>query len=106
MCSRRSTWVDVEHNTIGGSMRLGRILLSAGLWGCAPAALAQSSAEYPHRAIRIYVPLSADDNLANVATQLSGPCSARLGTTGTLVTSPRLSHFLGHPDFSRSDKVI
>src|SRR5260221_68497 len=55
MRSMRSTWS--EHNTIGGNMRLARVLLSAALSACGTAALAQ--ADYPHRAIRIVVPLAA-----------------------------------------------
>src|SRR2546423_15104030 len=73
MRSRRSTWVDVEHNTIGGDMRLAAILLSAVLSGCGLVALAQSTADYPHRAVRIIVPLAAGGNVDNVAPTLADP---------------------------------
>src|SRR5260221_8489863 len=77
MRSRRSTWVDVEHNTIGGNMRLARILLSAALSACGTAALAQ--ADYPHRAIRIVVPLAAGGNVGIVARTLAEHVAKSLG---------------------------
>src|SRR5258705_13305080 len=67
MRSMRSTWS--EHNTIGGNMRLARILLSAALSACGTAALAQ--ADYPHRAIRIVVPLAAGGNVDIAARTLA-----------------------------------
>src|SRR5438445_12858362 len=79
MRSSRSTWVDVEHNTIGANMRLARILLSAVLSGCGPAALAQSAADYPHRAIRIIVPLAAGGNVDLVARTIADQVSKSLG---------------------------
>src|SRR6266571_2983520 len=77
MRSMRSTWS--EHNTIGANMRLARILLSAVLSGCGPAALAQSAADYPHRAIRIIVPLAAGGNVDIVARTLADQVSKSLG---------------------------
>src|SRR2546430_13660953 len=79
MRSRRSTWVDVEHNTIGGNMRLAPILLSAVLSGCGPVALAQSTADYPHRAVRIIVSLAAGGNLDILPRTLPGPGFENLG---------------------------
>src|SRR5258708_5811580 len=95
MRSRRSTWVDVEHNTIGGNMRLARILLSAVLSGCVPAALAQSTADYPHRAIRIVVPLAAGGNVDIVARTLAGQVSKSLGQTVLVENRPRASSRAG-----------
>ncbi len=59
-------------------MRLARILLSAVLSGYGPVALAQSSADYPHRAIRIIVPLAAGGNVDIVARTLADQVSKSL----------------------------
>jgi len=59
-------------------MRLARILLSAALWASGPVALAQSP-DYPHRAIRIIVPLAAGGNVDIVARTLADPVSKSLG---------------------------
>src|SRR2546426_9646519 len=97
MRSSRSTWVDVEHNTIGGDMRLARILLSAVLSGCGPAALAQSTADYPHRAIRIIVPLAAGGNVDIVARTLADPGSKSPGQPGLRQNPPGASRPAGTP---------
>ncbi len=60
-------------------MRLARILLSVVLSGCGPVALAQSTADYPHRAIRIIVPVAAGGNVDLVARTLADPISKNLG---------------------------
>ena len=60
-------------------MRLARILLSAVLSGCGPVALAQATADYPHRAIRIIVPLAAGGNVDIVARTLADQVSKSLG---------------------------
>src|SRR5260221_3968100 len=95
MRSRRSTWVDVEHNTIGGNMRLARILLSAVLSGYGPVALAQSSADYPHRAIRIIVPLAAGGQGHIVARNPSDQGSEKLCPGRLLPEPPRASWLPG-----------
>src|SRR5207247_10847050 len=77
MRSMRSPWS--EHNTIGGNMRLARIVLSAVLSGCGPVALAQSAADYPHRAIRIIVPLAAGGNVDIAARTLADQVTKSLG---------------------------
>src|SRR5260221_14109238 len=89
MRSSRSTWVDAEHNTIGGNMRLARILLSAVLSGYGPVALAQSSADYPHRAIRIIVPLAAGGNLDIVPRPLPDQGLKNPGQAVLLENPPR-----------------
>jgi tripartite-type tricarboxylate transporter receptor subunit TctC len=83
-------------------MRLGRILLSAVLWGCAPAALAQSSADYPHRAIRIIVPLAAGGNVDIVARTLADPVSKSLGQTVLVENRPGASSLVGTQFVARS----
>src|SRR5258708_3094629 len=93
MRSRRSTWVDVEHNTIRGSMRLVRILLSVVLSGCGPIALAQ--ADYPHRAIRIIVPLAAGGNVDIVARTLADQVSKSLAQPGLVENPPGASSLVG-----------
>jgi hypothetical protein len=60
-------------------MRLATILFSAVLSGYGPAALAQSTADYPHRAIRIVVPLAAGGNVDIVARTLADQVSKSLG---------------------------
>src|SRR6266436_6980240 len=95
MRSSRSTWVDVEHNTIGGNMRLARILLSAVLSGCGPVALAQAAADYPHRAIRIVVPLAAGGNVDIVARTLAEPISRSLGQPVLVENRPGASSLVG-----------
>src|SRR5713226_3007269 len=102
MRSRRSTWVSIEHNTIVGNMRLGRILLSAVLSGCAPIALAQSSADYPHRAIRIIVPLAAGGNVDIVARTLADQVSKSLGQPVLVENRPGASSLVGTQFVARS----
>src|SRR5258708_26933883 len=100
MRSMRSTWS--EHNTIGGSMRLARILLSAVLSGCGPGALAQSTADYPQRAIRIIVPLAAGGNVDIVAPTLADQVSKSLGQTVLVENRPGASHLAGTQVAARS----
>src|SRR5712692_749375 len=100
MRSRRSTWVDVEHNTIRGSMRLVRILLSLVLSGCGPIALAQ--ADYPHRAIRIIVPLAAGGNVDIVARTLADQVSKSLGQPVLVENRPGASSLVGTQFVARS----
>ena len=83
-------------------MRLGRILLSAVLWGCAPAALAQSSADYPHRAIRIIVPLAAGGNVDIVARTLADQVSKSLGQPVLVENRPGASSLVGTQFVARS----
>src|SRR5258708_11621936 len=100
MRSRRSTWVDVEHNTIRGSMRLVRILLSVVLSGCGPIALAQ--VDYPHRAIRIIVPLAAGGNVDIVARTLADQVSKSLGQPVLVENRPGASSLVGTQFVARS----
>src|SRR5260221_364612 len=102
MRSSRSTWVDAEHNTIGGNMRLARILLSAVLSGYGPVALAQSSADYPHRAIRIIVPLAAGGNVDIVARTLADQVSKSLGQAVLVENRPGASSLVGTQFVARS----
>src|SRR5882724_6823028 len=102
MRSRRSTWVDVEHNTIGGNMRLARILLSAVLSGYGPVALAQPSADYPHRAIRIIVPVAAGGNVDLVARTVADQVSKSLGQTVLVENRPGASSLVGTQFVARS----
>src|SRR6267154_1095841 len=102
MHSRRSTWADVEHNTIGGNMSIARILLSAVLSGYGPAALAQSASDYPHRAIRIIVPLAAGGNVDIVARTLADPVSKSLGQTVLVENRPGASSLVGTQFVARS----
>src|SRR5258708_33994885 len=95
MRPRRSTWVDVEHNTIGGNMRLARILLSAALSACGTAALAQ--ADYPHRAIRIVVPLAAGGNVDIVARTLPGQIAKSLRPPVLVENRPAAPSLVGTP---------
>src|SRR5258706_6970072 len=95
MRSRRSTWVDVEHNTIGGNMRLARILLSAVLSGYGPVALAQPSADYPHRAIRIIVPVAAGGDVDLLARPVADRGSEILGHTVLVGNRPGASNLVG-----------
>src|SRR5467141_9270 len=95
MRSRRSTWVDDEHNTIGGDMRLAPILLSAVLAGCSPTALAQATADYPHRAIRIVAPLAAGGNVDIVARTLADQVSKSLGQPVLVENRPGASSLVG-----------
>src|SRR5467141_3206173 len=93
MRSKRSTWS--EHNTIGDNMRLARILLSVVLSGSGPAALAQSSADYPHRAIRIIVPLTAGGNVDIVARTVAEQISKSLGQAVIVENKPGASSLVG-----------
>src|SRR6266850_2667682 len=93
MRSMRST--SSEHNTIGGNMRLARILLSAVLSGCGPVALAQASADYPHRAIRIVVPLAAGGNVDIVARTVAEQISKSLGQAVIVENKPGASSLVG-----------
>src|SRR6266705_1719173 len=93
MRSMRSTWS--EHNTIGGNMRLARIVLSAVLSGCGPVALAQSAADYPHRPIRIIVPLAAGGNVDIVARTLADQVSKSLGQPVLVENRPGASSLVG-----------
>src|SRR2546428_10453883 len=102
MRSSRSTWGDVDHNTSGANMRLARILLSAVLSGCGPAALAQSTADYPHRAIRIIVPLAAGGNVDIVARTLADPVSKSLGQPVLVENRPGASSLVGTQFVARS----
>src|SRR5882762_720623 len=102
MRSRRSTWVDDEHNTIGGDMRLAPILLSAVLSGYGPAALAQAAADYPHRAIRIIVPLAAGGNVDIVARTLADRVSKSLGQPVLVENRPGASSLVGTQFVARS----
>src|SRR5437660_12411194 len=102
MRSRRSTWVDVEHNTIGGDMRLATILLSAVLSGYGPVALAQSAADYPHRAIRIIVPLAAGGNVDIVARTLADQGSKSLGQPLLVENRPGAASPVGTQFLARS----
>src|SRR2546427_10081057 len=100
MRSMRSTWS--EHNTIGGNMRLARIVLSAVLSGFGPVALAQSAADYPHRAIGIIVPLAAGGNVDIVARTLADQVSKRLGQTVLVENRPGASSLVGTQLVARS----
>src|SRR5712664_2915518 len=93
MRSMRSTWS--EHNTIRGNMRLARILLSTVLSGCGPIALAQSAADYPHRAIRIIVPLAAGGNVDIVARTLAEQIAKGLGQPVLVENRPGASSLVG-----------
>ena len=76
-------------------MRLARILLSAVLSGCGPVALAQSTADYPHRAIRIIVPLAAGGNVDIVARTLADQVSKSLGQPVLVENRPGASSLVG-----------
>src|SRR5438093_5747332 len=93
MRSMRSTWS--EHNTIGGNMRLAWILLSAVLSGSGPVALAQSAAAYPHRAIRIIVPLAAGGNVDIGAGTRAGQVANSLGQPLLVENRPGASSLVG-----------
>src|SRR5437773_11258931 len=99
MRSMRSTWS--EHNTIGGNMRLARIVLSAVLSGCGPVALAQSAADYPHRALRIIVPLAAGGNVDIVARTLADQVSKSLGQPVLVEYRPGACSLVGTPPVAR-----
>src|SRR5437773_6134927 len=100
MRSMRSTWS--EHNTIGGNMRLARIVLSAVLSGCGPVALAQATADYPHRTIRIIVPLAAGGNVDIVARTLADRVSKSLGQPVLVENRPGASSLVGTQFVARS----
>src|SRR5438477_453531 len=92
MRSMRST--SSEHNTIGGNMRLARILLSAALSACGTAALAQAD-DYPHHAIRIVVPLAAGGNVDVVARTLAEQMAKTLGQPVLVENRPGASSLVG-----------
>src|SRR6266853_1024759 len=102
MRSRRSTWVDVEHNTIGGNMRLARILLSAVAAALKKKAHAQSTADDPHGAIRIVVPLEAGGNVDIVARTLADQVSKSMGQTVLVENRPGASSLVGTQFVARS----
>src|SRR5438046_9924439 len=102
MRSSRATWADVEHSTIGGGMRLATILPSAVLSGYGPVALAQTAAEYPHRAIRIIVPLAAGGNVDIVARTLADQVSKSLGQAVLVENRPGASSLVGTQFVARS----
>ena len=83
-------------------MRLARILLSAVLSGCSPAALAQATADYPHRAIRIVVPLAAGGNVDIVARTLADQVSKSLGQAVLVENRPGASSLVGTQFVARS----
>src|SRR5256885_889373 len=93
MRSKRSTWF--EHNTIGGNMRLARILLFAVLSGCGPLALGQAAAGYPHRAIRVMVRLAGGGNDDLVARTLADQVSKSLGQPVLVENRPGASSLVG-----------
>jgi len=76
-------------------MRLVRILLSLVLSGCGPIALAQSAADYPHRAIRIIVPLAAGGNVDIVARTLAEQIAKGLGQPVLVENRPGASSLVG-----------
>jgi tripartite-type tricarboxylate transporter receptor subunit TctC len=81
-------------------MRLVRILLSAVLSGWVPAALAQ--ADYPHRAIRVVVPLAAGGNVDIVARTLADQISKTLGQPVLVENRPGASSLVGTQFVARS----
>ncbi len=83
-------------------MRLARIVLSAVLSGCGPVALTQSAADYPHRAIRIIVPLAAGGNVDIVARTLADQVSKSLGQAVLVENRPGASSLLGTQFVARS----
>jgi tripartite-type tricarboxylate transporter receptor subunit TctC len=84
-------------------MRLARFLLSAAfLSACGPAALAQSSPDYPHRAIRIIVPVAAGGNVDIVARTVADQVSKSLGQTVLVENRPGASSLVGTQFVARS----
>jgi len=76
-------------------MRLARFVLSAVLSGYGPAALAQSPADYPGRAIRIVVPVAAGGNVDIVARTVAERISRSLGQTVLVENKPGASSLVG-----------
>jgi len=76
-------------------MRIPGIVLSAALSACGAVALAQSSADYPHRAIRIIVPLAAGGNVDIVARTLADQISKNLGQPVLVENRPGASSLVG-----------
>jgi tripartite-type tricarboxylate transporter receptor subunit TctC len=74
-------------------MRLARVLLSAALSACGTAVLAQ--ADYPHRAIRIVVPLAAGGNVDIVARTLAEQIAKGLGQPVLVENRPGASSLVG-----------
>jgi tripartite-type tricarboxylate transporter receptor subunit TctC len=83
-------------------MRLARILLSAVVSGCGQAALAQGTADYPHRAIRIIVPLAPGGNVDIVARTLADQVSKSLGQAVLVENRPGASSLVGTQFVARS----
>src|SRR5438034_11282442 len=83
-------------------MRLATILLSAVLSGYGPVALAQSTADYPHRAVRIIVPLAPGGNVDIVARTLADQVSKSLGQPVLVENRPGASSLLGTQFVARS----
>ena len=83
-------------------MRFARIFLSAVLAACGPAALAQSTPDYPHRAIRIIVPLAAGGNVDIVARTLADQISKSLGQPVLVENRPGASSLVGTQLVARS----
>jgi tripartite-type tricarboxylate transporter receptor subunit TctC len=76
-------------------MRFSRTFFPAVLIACGPAALAQPPADYPHRAIRIVVPLAAGGNVDIVARTLADPVSKSLGQPVLVENRPGASSLVG-----------
>ena len=76
-------------------MRFAGIVLSTVLSTCATAALAQSPADYPSRAIRIVVPLAAGGNVDLVARALADRLAKSLGQPVLVENRPGASSLVG-----------
>jgi tripartite-type tricarboxylate transporter receptor subunit TctC len=76
-------------------MRFAGIVLSTVLSTCGAAALAQSPADYPSRAIRIIVPLAAGGNVDLVARALADRLAKSLGQPVRVENRPGASSLVG-----------